>query len=151
MNWTEKIEALCGLPQTLEALLRGLDDGTLRSPYRGGWSAIEIAGHLRDEIEVCDQRLRRILREDSPVYQPFDQDAYVRDANYADMPLAALIDAMRNDRDDFAALLRSLDEAARARTGVHAESGVESVAAMLDMIIAHDEAHLAGIRAAIAA
>jgi len=151
VNWNGKIEALCGLADAIEALLRGLDDGTLRAPHGGGWSAIEIAGHLRDEIEVCDQRLRRILREDRPVYQPFDQDAYVRDANYADMPLAALIDAIRNDREDFAALLRGLDEAARARTGVHAESGVENAADMLDMIIAHDEAHLADIRAAIGA
>ncbi|MBO0861386.1 MAG: DinB family protein, partial [Chloracidobacterium sp.] len=47
------------------------------NPIPGKWSAAEIVQHLADSEMTSAIRLRRLLVEDHPVIQGYDQDLYV--------------------------------------------------------------------------
>ena len=46
------------------------------------WSVLEYACHVRDVFRVCDYRLERMLTEDGPRYDNWDQDATAIDDRY---------------------------------------------------------------------
>lgn len=46
------------------------------------WSVLEYACHVRDVFRVCDYRLERMLREDGPHYENWDQDVTAIDERY---------------------------------------------------------------------
>ena len=46
------------------------------------WSVLEYACHVRDVFRVCDYRLERMLTEDGPHYDNWDQDATAIDDHY---------------------------------------------------------------------
>lgn len=46
------------------------------------WSALEYACHVRDVYAVYDERLRRMLAEDGPHYESWDQDATAIEDRY---------------------------------------------------------------------
>lgn len=44
-------------------------------PAPGTWSALEYGAHVRDVHRVFTERLRRMLTEEDPVFDSWDQDA----------------------------------------------------------------------------
>ena len=48
-----------------------------------GWNGIEIVGHLLDYEEIFFERAKRMLAEDKPALEGYDQDALVKDHDYA--------------------------------------------------------------------
>ena len=46
------------------------------------WSVLEYACHVRDVFRVCDYRLERMLTEDGPHYDNWDQDATAIEDRY---------------------------------------------------------------------
>lgn len=48
------------------------------------WSGLEYACHVRDVFALYDQRLRRMLEEDDPMYANWDQDTAAVDGAYGD-------------------------------------------------------------------
>lgn len=46
------------------------------------WSVLEYACHVRDVFRVCDYRLERMLTEDGPHYDNWDQDATAIEDHY---------------------------------------------------------------------
>lgn len=69
------------LPRWRAALAR--TDATAR-PAPGVWSVLEYAAHVRDVFRVFDERLARMLAEDDPLFESWDQDAAAVAAGYAD-------------------------------------------------------------------
>ena len=57
------------------------DDVRLR-PSEDRWSALEYACHVRDVYRIFDERLRRMLEEDGPVFQNWDQDETALEERY---------------------------------------------------------------------
>jgi hypothetical protein len=58
------------------ALVDGVDDdGLRRRPAPGEWAIIEVVAHLADTEGRALARGRRMLVEDSPFLEPFDQEA----------------------------------------------------------------------------
>ena len=51
-------------------------------PIEGKWSAAEIVHHLADSETTSGLRLRRLLAEDHPLIQGYDQDTYAARLNY---------------------------------------------------------------------
>jgi hypothetical protein len=65
----------------LRALVGGVDEARLRRrPGPGEWAIIEVVGHLADTEERALGRVRRMLAEDNPQLEPFDQEALAIDA-----------------------------------------------------------------------
>jgi uncharacterized damage-inducible protein DinB len=107
----------------------------------GKWSVAGVLQHLADSDGVNGHRIRLMLVEDTPPIAAYDQDAWARAFNYAS---ADPVDALRDFTAARASNLRlwqSLDSAALAREGLHAERGVETVWHLLRLLAAHDLVH----------
>ena len=67
--------------QWLEILDR--NDADLRTrPSPEIWSALEYAAHVSDVFNIFDQRLERMLSEDGPHYENWDQDVSAVEQRY---------------------------------------------------------------------
>jgi hypothetical protein len=72
----EIVKTLRATPVVLRALVEGIDDARLRRPPAPGeWAIIEVVAHLADTEERALGRVRRMLAEDTPRLEPFDQEA----------------------------------------------------------------------------
>src|SRR4051812_18459563 len=79
--------------ETLEGMLRGLSDGQANSTFAAGeWSIKEVAGHLVDAERIFAHRLYAISRADPNPLPGFEQDDYVREANFGVRTLPDLLD-----------------------------------------------------------
>ena len=100
-----------------------------RRPRPGAWTAREIVHHLGDSEMTSAIRLRRLIAEDGPLIQGYDQDDYSRRLFY-DRPIEASLAAFKAARESTAEILERLPADAWARQGTHSESGAYSVSPM---------------------
>src|SRR5882672_4050323 len=115
-------------------------------PIEGKWSAAEIVHHLADSETTSGLRLRRLLVEDHPLIQGYDQDAYAGRLNYNNREIAPSLDAFRSARASTAQLFAFMTEADWQREGTHSESGSYGVEDWLKLYAAHAHNHAAQIR-----
>ena len=128
--------------------LQGITDKELDvRPAPGKWSAREIVHHLADSEMASAIRLRRLIAEDRPVIQGYDQDEYARRLYYQ-RPIQASLDAFRAARETTAQLLERMAEAEWAREGTHSESGRYTVERWLEIYADHAHNHADQIRRA---
>jgi uncharacterized damage-inducible protein DinB len=126
--------------QTL-LLLCGRDesDGDFRyAPDK--WSVKEVLGHVCDAERVFAYRALRISRGDRTPMEAFDQDDYVRNAPFANRPLAELIEDYIAVRRATLTLLRNLEEQSWLRRGTASNKEV-SVRALAYIIAGHEIHH----------
>lgn len=127
------------LSETL-ILLRGLSEqhGTFR--YEPGkWSVKEILGHLIDTERIMSYRALCIARADRSSFPGFEQDDYVKNANFDKRSVSSLSREFEQVRRATIALFRNLDPEAWERRGV--ASNVEVSVRALAYIIAGHELH----------
>jgi hypothetical protein len=117
------------------------DDELDRHPFPGEWSVREIAHHLGDGELNSAIRLRRLIAEDEPILQGYDEMAFSRRLHYPERPIAPSIAAMRAARASTLSILERLSDAEWARTGTHTEQGPYSVEAWLTDYADHPHAH----------
>jgi len=115
-------------------------------PVPGKWSAREIVHHLADSETVSGIRLKRLLAEDQPLIQGYDQDAYAVRLNYNAREIGPALEAFRSARANTAQLLDLMSEADWQRQGIHSESGPYSVEDWLRIYADHAHNHAAQIR-----
>ena len=126
--------------------LAGIDDAELDArPAPNEWTAREVVHHLADSEMTSAIRLRRLLAEDNPVIEGYDQEEFARRLHY-DRPLEASLATLGAVRRVTAELLGRLTEAEWAREGTHSESGRYSVEDWLHIYAAHAHDHAAQIR-----
>ena len=120
-------------------------------PEPGEWSALECLAHATDAEIVYAGRYRWIVAHDEPTLIGYNQDLWV-DRLHQD----------REDPDDLLRLFESLRRAnlelwaratpaAKARVGLHAERGPESLDLSFRLIAGHDRFHLDQARRGLAA
>jgi hypothetical protein len=131
------------------AALDGLSDAEMDArPSPGEWSVRQIVHHLADSEMTSAIRLRRLLAEDRPVIQAYDEAEFARRLYYQERPLAASLEALRAARLTSAEILERLSEAEWAREGTHTESGRYGVETWLEIYAAHAHDHADQIRRA---
>jgi hypothetical protein len=114
-------------------------------PIPGKWSAAEIVHHLADSETTSALRLRRLLVEDQPLIQGYDQDAYAARLNYNNRDIAPALDAFRGARSTTSQLLDSMSDDDWRREGTHSESGPYSAEDWLVIYAAHAHNHASQI------
>src|SRR5436853_4659740 len=67
-------------------------------PIEGKWSAAEIVHHLGDSETTSGLRLRRLLSEDHPLIQGYDQDVYAKELRYNEREMRPSLDLFRSTR-----------------------------------------------------
>jgi len=114
-------------------------EGNLRyAPEK--WSVKEVLGHVCDAERVFAYRALRISRNDATPLPGFDENEYIKNAPFADLALAELIEDYIAVRRSTLTLLRNLDEAAWTRRGLANQQQV-TVRALAYIIAGHDLHH----------
>ncbi len=138
-----------GYQEVVDAL-HGLGDAELdRRPSPAEWTAREIVHHLADSEMTSAIRLRRLLAEDHPVIQAYDEQEFARRLHY-DRPTAASLEALRAARLSSASLLECLTDDEWQREGTHSDSGRYTVEDWLTIYARHGHDHAEQIRRALA-
>ena len=115
-------------------------------PLPGKWSAREIVQHLADSEMNSAIRLRKLLTEESPQIQGYDQEDYARRLRYNERDMAPALDALRGARATTGQLLDSMTDDDWSREGTHTESGRYTAEDWLRIYADHAHNHAAQIR-----
>ena len=136
------LDVLPVTPAALAAAIQGVGrDALTRAEAPGKWSVAGVLQHLADSEVVNGYRIRLMLSAELPAIQAYDQDAWAEALRYdAADPALALRD-FTTARAANLRLWESLDAAALARSGLHAERGRESVGMLIRLLAAHDLVH----------
>ena len=124
----DPFEVLRTTPAALRTAAGGLFPRQLSTPEAAGkWSVREVVQHLADTEIVYGYRVRMSLATPGVPIQAYDQDIWARELRYRDASFDEAMEQMRVLRRINLRLLKSLDDEALDRYGMHAERGRESV------------------------
>ncbi len=127
--------------------LEGFADEELSAhPLPGKWSAREIVHHLADSEMNSAIRLRKLLAEERPQIQGYDQDSYATRLRYNERDIAPALEAFRAARATTGQLLNAMTDEDWAREGTHTESGRYTAEDWLRIYAAHAHGHAEQIR-----
>jgi hypothetical protein len=145
------------VPELLERLRRGAEmvavsiTGAAGSeldyvPEPGKWSIRQIVAHLADAEMVAGARLRRIIAEDNPRIEAYDQNAWATNLDYTRRKTSQALETFRRIRGENYELLKDQPPQAFEREGLHSERGPMSLKLLLQLIAEHAENHAAQMR-----
>lgn len=132
----------------IEASLAGITDaewGAREAP--GEWCPREVIHHLADSEMTSAIRLRRMLVEDRPLIQGYDEAQFARVLFY-DRPVQASMAAFKAARDSTAEILTRMTDEQWEREATHSASGAYSAGEWLEVYAEHAFEHADQIRRA---
>ncbi len=133
----------------VEQAVAGIAEDELdRRPPSGEWTAREVVHHLADSETHAYVRLRRLIAEDEPLIEGYDEPEYARRLHY-DRPIETSLAVLRAVRDSSLELLETLTTAEWSRSGRHSDSGAYSVDEWLQIYANHSADHAEQIRRAV--
>jgi len=142
------IDAIAKAPSELRAVVKGLSDEQLDTPYRpDGWTVRQLVHHVADSHMNAYTRFRLALTEDAPTIKPYDERSWAELPDVRAMPIEpslAILDGLHARLDH---LLRATDAAGFARTVTHPENGPMTLDALLSVYSWHGRHHVAHVRA----
>jgi hypothetical protein len=134
-GYDEVVKALEGFPT----------ESLTAHPIAGKWSAAEIVHHLADSEMTSGLRFRRLIVEDHPLIQGYDQDQYANALNYNRREIAPSLAAFQAARATTAQLFEFMTDQDWQREGTHSESGSYTSEDWLKIYAAHAHNHAAQI------
>jgi len=146
-SYLATIEAL---PSRIRALVAGLSDAQLDTPYRaGGWTIRQVVHHLPDSHMNSYVRMKLAATEDTPTVRPYHEDRWAELPEAKSGPVdmsVALLDALHRR---WVAFLRALPETDYARAFSHAEWGRVPIDEAIALYAWHCRHHTAHIELAL--
>lgn len=143
-------EVQAATPASWRSIIREAGELLAVPPEPGEWSVLECLGHATDAEIVYAGRYRWIVAHDEPPLIGYDQDRWMdrlhRGAEDPDA-LLQLFEALRRANLAFWTRATPSD---RARVGLHAERGPESLDLSFRLIAGHDRFHLDQARRGLA-
>jgi DinB superfamily len=135
-----------GYDEVMNALNGFPADSLAAHPIPGKWSAREIVHHLGDSESTSAWRLRRLLVEDNPLIQGYDQDQFASKLRYNERDMAPALEAFRVARETSVQILGLMTEDDWKRAGTHSESGPYTTEDWLVIYARHGHNHAAQIQ-----
>jgi DinB superfamily len=142
LDGDDPAEVQAATPSSLRMLVADAGDDLYRRPAEREWSVFGCLAHLTDAELVMSARYRFILAHDQPPIVGYDQDRWVEALHPDGGDPLALLDLFEALRTADVALWKATTPAQRARVGMHAERGPESLDLAFRMIGGHDRFHL---------
>src|SRR5918993_2062885 len=139
-------EYAAGYDEVMDALSGFPAESLGAQPIPGKWSAREIVHHLGDSESTSAWRLRRLLVEDNPLIQGYDQDEFATKLRYNERDMAPALEAFRYARESTMQVIELMTEDDWKRAGTHSESGAYSTEDWLTIYANHAHNHAAQIR-----
>jgi len=127
-------------PRAVAEAFQDLRDEELDRSASGEWTPRMIAHHLADSEMTSAIRLRRLIAEDNPDFQGYDEVEFAARLT-SDRPIEPSLQAMRWARESTAQILERLTDEEWRRAGTHAESGKYSVEDWLTIYANHGHDH----------
>ena len=109
-----------------------------------GWSVLEIMCHLRDYQEIFATRIKRMLEEDNPRFEVYDEVArmaLVVDKGYANQDLSSVFADFSSTRRALIDRLSSLPDEQWTRVGSFAEDDQVDIGMPVVHTMLHDADH----------
>lgn len=132
----------------LEDALAGITASELDRPQSSGeWTARQIVHHLSDSETMSYTRLRRLVADDDPVIQGYDEPTFARRLHY-DRPIETSLAVVAAVRASSLDLMAAMTPADWANAGTHSEIGPYSVDLWLEIYADHVHDHADQIRRA---
>jgi hypothetical protein len=151
----DPLDVMAETPSAIRRLTEGVGQPGLTTPEAPAkWSLVQVVQHLADSEIVGAFRFRMVLAHDRPPIPGYDQDRWASRLRYQEADIVSALDLFTTLRAANLRLLRGTSVAERARFGMHAERGEESIEKMMGMYAGHDLVHLrqmTRIKAAIGA
>ncbi len=142
----EWINQIAALPQQLKGTVFPLTEAELDTPYRpGGWTVRQVVHHLPDSHLNSYLRFRLALTEDTPTIKPYYEERWAELPDAKTGPIGPSLLILEGLHERWTALLRTLDDAAFARTLRHPEWGQIRLDWTLGLYAWHCRHHLAHI------
>ncbi len=108
----------------------------------GIWSVAELVAHMVDSDSVGIERMKRVIAEENPTLQAYDENAWMIRLDSNAMPVDEGVALFAANRKWMVRILRKCTEADFARVGQHTEDGPKSLAKLLAGYISHLDGHL---------
>ena len=145
----DQIETLRRLPERLRAVVAGLNDNQLDTPYReGGWTVRQLVHHVADSHANSYVRVKMALTEEAPTITAYDEAAWARLPD-SQMPIEVSLPLIEAVHARLVSLLESMSDADYQRTFRHPERGQVTLAnnlALYDWHSRHHTAHITRLR-----
>ncbi|WP_108672060.1 DinB family protein [Peribacillus acanthi] len=120
------------------------DLSTEQALFRYGsskWSIKEVLGHIIDTERIMSFRLLSIARGETVALPGYDENEYVKNANFDQQTIGNLLESYTIVRKSTLHLLKGLDEKSWIRRGV-ANNYEVTVRALAAIIVGHELHHL---------
>lgn len=109
-------------------------------PDDATWSSLEYACHVRDVYRRAAVRIGRMVDEDDPVFDNWDQDATAVDDAYEDQDPLAVVEDLADAAESVAALIDALPASAWLRPGRRSDGAAFRVETLVVYTV-HDPIH----------
>jgi hypothetical protein len=115
----------------------------------GKWTVRFILHHLADAETVLRDRICRAISEPKQVLWAFDQDAWAKGLDYANVPLEISREIYKSVRAGIIFQAKANYERNGSREFVHSETGLRTLKDEFDKVAWHNENHLEQIATAL--
>jgi len=141
----DRLEAV--VPELADAMA-AIPESRWPDPVRqGGRSPHALVAHLRDmEREAYSPRLRRLLSEESPAFDPWDSPDWETEIYNPNEPLAQILADYAGLREAELQVLYALQPKEWSRTGRHFTLGRRSLQWWVERMLAYAEDSLSELR-----
>lgn len=146
----EFIAAIEQLPARMRAVVSGLSDAQIDTPYRlGGWTVRQVVHHVADSHINAYTRFRFTVTEDEPALKGYNEGLWAEIADARSGPVdvsLTLLDALHRR---WILMLRALTAEQFARSFHHSQLGPVTLDRNLALYAwhgAHHVAHIASLR-----
>lgn len=146
----ELVERLEAVPATILRLVGDRSADDLRQPSQdAGVGVVEILCDQQDWEEITGERVARMLHEDTPELELYDDSLWSIEHDYASRDSDDVIEAFTGLRAQLVEILSGLDEEGWNRTAILGEHGEVTLAWLMERVLSHDEDHIAEIMEAM--
>ena len=140
------LAALRAQMEETSARLRKLDEEKAQFRYAPGkWTIKQVVGHMGDTERILAYRALSIARGDTSPLPGYDEDSYVRGANFDSWPFADLVDSLTIVRRANIMMFSHLPDEAWSRRGVANDSPTTPLG-LAFTILGHERHHLKVLR-----
>ena len=145
------IDAIARTPSEMRALVAGLSDAELDTPYRpGGWTIRQVVHHVADSHMHAYVRMKFAVTEETPLVKAYDEDRWSKLSDAQSGPVSLSLDLLDALHRRWVVFLRNLTEQDFLRTLVHSANGRLYLYQLLADYAWHGPHHVAHVRNALA-